>query len=56
MKHMQLSEAIDAGLATLAHNSQPAGWRRAEFREVAAYVSPDCPDLVGEILAEEEEA
>ena len=46
----QLSEAIDAGLATLAHNIQPAGWRRAEFREVSAYLSPDCPGLLGEVF------
>jgi hypothetical protein len=54
MKHMQLSEAIDADLATLAHNSQPAGWRRAEFREVAAYLAPDCPGLIGEVFPDSE--
>lgn len=46
----QLSEAIDAGLATLAHNAQPSGWRMAEFREVSAYLSPDCPGLLGEVF------
>lgn len=49
-KYMQLSEAIDAGMATLAHNRRPEGWRLAEFNEVAAYVSPDCPDILGEVF------
>ena len=51
-KYLQLSEAIDAGMATLAHNRRPEGWRLAEFNELAAYVSPDCPELVGEIFPE----
>jgi hypothetical protein len=55
MKYMQLSEAIDAGLATLAQNDQPAGWRLAYFREVAAYVAPDCPEILGEVFPDDEE-
>ena len=54
MKELQLSEAIDAGMATLAHNSQPDGWRLAVFQSVIAYVSPDCPEILGEVLEGDE--
>lgn len=30
--------------------AEPSGWRVAEFREVSAYLSPDCPDLLGEVF------
>lgn len=45
----QLSEAIDQGLATLSHNPRPEGWRKADFETLYAWVSPECPELLGEI-------
>lgn len=51
---IQLSEAIEAGLATLAWNPQPEGWRYANFGDVGAWVSPDCPEILGEEEEEEE--
>lgn len=45
---IQLSEAIERGLATLAWNPQPEGWRYANFGSVGAWVSPDCPEILGE--------
>ena len=47
--NIQLSEAIDLGLATLGCNERPEGWRDAEFDDLLAYASPDCPELLGEI-------
>ena len=46
---IQLSEAIDLGLATLACNERPEGWRVAEFDTLIAYAHPDCPEILGEI-------
>ena len=46
---IQLSEAIDLGLATLACNDRPEGWRDADFGDLLAYVHPDCPEILGEI-------
>ena len=46
---IQLSDAIDMDLATLACNERPEGWRQAEFDTLIAYVHPDCPDILGEI-------
>ena len=46
---IQLSDAIDLGLATLGCNERPEGWRVAEFDDLLAYASPDCPELLGEI-------
>ena len=49
VEQIQLSDAIDRGLATLACNARPEGWRQAEFDTLIAYVHPDCPDILGEI-------
>ena len=46
---IQLSEAIDLGLATLACNERPKGWRVADFGDIIAYASPDCPEILGEL-------
>ncbi len=46
---IQLSDAIDSGLATLGCNERPEGWREAEFDTLIAYVAPECPDILGEI-------
>ena len=46
---IQLSDAIDLGLATLGCNERPEGWRVAEFDTLIAYVHPDCPEILGEI-------
>ena len=46
---IQLSDAIDLGVATLACNNRPEGWRVAEFDTLIAYVSPECPEILGEI-------
>ena len=46
---IQLSDAIDLGVATLACNNRPEGWRLAEFDTLIAYVHPDCPEILGEI-------
>ena len=46
---IQLSEAIDLGLATLGCNERPEGWRVAEFDDLLAYASPDCPEILGEL-------
>lgn len=46
---MELSEAINSGLATLGWNEQPEGWRKAFFEGLLAYVSPDCPEINGEL-------
>ncbi len=43
----QLSEAIDAGLATLSL-TQPTGWREAGFNGLLAWLAPECPPLLGE--------
>jgi len=43
----QLSEAIDAGLATLSL-IQPVGWREAGFTDILAWLAPECPLLLGE--------
>jgi hypothetical protein len=43
----QLSEALDAGLATLSL-IQPEGWRDGGFAEVQAWLAPECPALLGE--------
>ena len=47
---IQLSEAIDMDLATPACNEHPEGWRLADFGDLLAYVSPDCPEILGEFL------
>ena len=47
---IQLSDAIDLGLATLACNERPEGWRLADFGDLLAYVSPECPEILGELL------
>lgn len=49
VNNLQLSDAIDQGLATLACNARPEGWREADFGDLLAYVSPDCPEILGEI-------
>ena len=46
---VQLAEAIDQDLATLACNERPEGWREADFGDLLAYVHPDCPEILGEI-------
>ena len=46
---IQLSEALDRDLATLACNDRPEGWRDADFGDLLAYVHPDCPEILGEI-------
>ena len=46
---IQLSEAIDLGLATLGCNERPDGWRIAEFDDLLVYASPDCPEILGEL-------
>ena len=46
---IQLSDAIDLGLATLGVRYSPEGWRVVEFDNLIAYVHPDCPDILGEI-------
>ena len=51
---VQLSEAIDDGLATLAHNPRPEGWREADFGDVLAYVAPECPEILGEVFEDAE--
>jgi len=50
---IQLSDAIDLGLATLAWNERPEGWRLADFGDLLAYVSLECPEILGEILEDE---
>lgn len=45
---IQLSDAIDQGLATLGWNSRPDGWREANFEGLLAYVAPECPEILGE--------
>ena len=45
---IQLSEAIDLGLATLGCDKRPKGWRVAEFDDLLVYASPDCPEILGE--------
>ena len=52
---IQLSEAIDLGLATLGCNERPEGWRLAEFDNLIAYVHPDCPDILGDLFGEDSE-
>ena len=49
---IQLSDAIDSGLATLGCNERPEGWREADFGDLLAYVAPDCPEITGEIVAD----
>lgn len=49
---IELSAAIDMGLATLGWNTQPEGWRIARFEGLMAYVSPKCPPLIGELSDE----
>ena len=46
---IQLSDAIDMGLATLGCNERPEGWRDADFGDLLAYVAPECPDILGEV-------
>ena len=46
---IQLSDAINCGLATLGCNERPDGWRIAEFDDLLVYASPDCPEILGEI-------
>lgn len=48
-KQIQLSDAIDQNLATLACNERPEGWRDADFGDLLAYVHPDCPEILGEV-------
>ena len=50
---IQLSEAIDRELATLGCNERPEGWRLADFGDLLAYVSPECPEILGEFLEDE---
>ena len=50
---IQLSDAIDMGLATLSCNERPEGWRDADFGDLLAYVAPECPDILGEIWDDE---
>ena len=45
---IQLSEAIDRGRATRACNERTEDWRVAEFDDLLAYASPDCPEILGE--------
>ena len=45
---IQLSDAIDQGLATIGWNSRPDGWREANFEGLLAYVAPECPKILGE--------
>ena len=52
---IQLSDAIDSGLATLGCNERPEGWRLAEFDNLIAYVHPDCPDILGDLFGEDSE-
>ena len=52
---IQLSDAIDLELATPAWNERPEGWRLAEFDTLFAYVSPECPEILGEWLEPGEE-
>ena len=52
---IQLSDAIDQGLATPGWNERPEGWRVAEFDTLIAYVSPECPEILGEWLEPGEE-
>lgn len=47
---IQLSDAIDLDLATPAWNERPEGWRLAEFDTLFVYVSPDCPEILGELV------
>ena len=53
-KFIQLSDAIDQGLATLGWNARPAGWREANFEGLLAYVAPECPEILGEVFEEVE--
>lgn len=41
---IQLSDAIDRDLATLACNERPKGWRVADFGDIIAYASPSLRD------------
>ena len=43
---MQLSDAIDKGLATLGWNAQPPGWQWVSYGEVGAWVDPDAVDMI----------
>lgn len=49
---LELSDAIDRGLATLGWNAKPEGWRTVYFEELRAYVTPDCPQLNGALGVE----
>ena len=49
VEQIQLSDAIDLGLATLACNERPEGWREADVGDLLAYVAPECPEILGEI-------
>ena len=51
---IQLSDAIDRGLATLGCNERPEGWRGADFDNLIAYASPECPEIIGEIWEDDE--
>ena len=53
-KKIELSDAIDRGLATLGHNDRPEGWRYASFQGLFAWVAPDAPEINGEITDEED--
>lgn len=49
VNNLQLSDAIDQGLAVLGCNERPEGWRDADFGDLLAYVHPDCPEILGEV-------
>lgn len=43
---MQLSDAIEHGLATLGWNAQPDGWQWCDYGAVCAWVDPEAVDLI----------
>ena len=48
MNYIELSDAVEQGLATCGWNEKPEGWRTASFKGLMAYVSPECPPINGE--------
>lgn len=50
----QLSELIEAGQATLAHNARPDGWRIADFGTLLVYVAPEAGEVIGEVYPDDE--
>jgi hypothetical protein len=43
---MNLSDAIDKGLATLGWNAQPEGWHWIDYGTLCAWVDPEAVDLI----------